>query len=298
MLSLPRYSRLFTSPMPLLKGNPIAKRIHTQTAQSVEAYTQKTGQAPLLAVLIVGDDKPSHTYVRKKGEAAEQLGIAFAKYALPPETTEEDVIHKLQEIQNNTQVSGLIVQLPLPKHINTNNVLAAIHPKYDIDCLTAENLGRLVLNDTTLFPPTPAAVIACINETNIDMAGKKVVIIGVGMLVGKPLAIMLMNKRATVRTVNSATPDVTALCRNADIIVTGVGKKDLLRGDMVTEGTVVIDTGVDFEDGKMYGDVNVNDMLEKNITVTPTPGGVGPITVAKLLENVMICAEYNSFPII
>lgn len=277
----------------LIDGKAIAKSIEEKTAKKV-ADLIESGVTPKLAVILVGDDKPSHTYVRRKGKAAERAGIIFKKHEIPGDVTQEELLDKVDEIQDDPTLSGLIVQLPLPKHIDTDAILNKIRPDIDVDCLTDINLGKLVMKTNTLVPPTPGAVISILHDLNTDLVGKNVTIIGVGPLVGKPLAVMMMNERASVSTCNSKTKDTEQKCLASDIIVTGVGKKDLLRGHMVPEGAIVIDTGVDFEDGKMYGDVNVEECLKEASHVTPTPGGVGPITVARLLWNTALCAEENN----
>lgn len=277
----------------LIDGKQIAKTIKQKTAKRV-ACLQKQGVTPKLAVILVGEDKPSQTYVQKKGQAAKKVGMDFTLYELPQNIEEKDLIAKINEIQDDPKLSGIIVQLPLPEHLYTTNILNTIRPELDVDCLTDTNLGKLVMKTNYLVPPTPGAVMSILHELGTkDLIGKNVVIIGTGALVGKPLAVMMMNERASVTTCNSKTKDIKEKCLAADIIVTGVGKKNLLRGDMVGEGTIVIDTGVCFEDEKMYGDVNVDEVLKKAAWVTPTPGGVGPITVARLLWNTAICAERN-----
>lgn len=275
----------------LIDGKLIAKEILDATALEVSALIAK-GITPKLAVVLVGDDKPSHTYVRKKGEAAKAIGMDFDLHFLPKESTTADVIKKIDKAQADPALSGIIVQLPLPEHIETSDVLNAIRPEKDVDCLTDINLGKLVMRTNYLVPPTPGAVMSILNDLKVDYVGKNVTIVGVGPLVGKPLAIMMMNERASVTTCNSKTKDTKEKCLTADIIVTGVGRKDVLRGDMVKKGTIVIDTGVDFVDGMMYGDVNVAEVAAVAAYVTPTPGGVGPITVARLLKNTMLCAKY------
>ena len=274
----------------LIDGKSIAEKLNQKTAARV-AELKKTGRTPKLAVVLVGEDKPSQTYVRRKGKAAERVGMEFDLHELKNEIRTETLLEMLNKIQSDKTVSGLIVQLPLPDHINTNAILNAINPELDVDCLTDVNLGKLVMKTNTIVPPTPGAVMSILHELNVDLIGKNVTIIGAGPLVGKPLAIMLMNERASVTTCNSKTLDTKKKCLTADIIVTGVGKKDVLRGDMVSEGAIVIDTGVSFEDGKMYGDVNVSEVLERVAWVTPTPGGVGPITVARLLYNTLLLTE-------
>ncbi|MFA7654166.1 MAG: bifunctional 5,10-methylenetetrahydrofolate dehydrogenase/5,10-methenyltetrahydrofolate cyclohydrolase [Candidatus Magasanikbacteria bacterium] len=274
----------------LIDGKLIAQKIETEVALQV-ADLKKQKITPTLAVILVGDDKPSQTYVRRKGEAAQRLGINFILEKFPTETTTEQLLKIIKKIQKTKNLSGLIVQLPLPKHIDTSTVLNAIDPKFDVDCLTNINIGQMVMNTNIVMPPTPGAVLAILENLKIDLIGKNITIIGMGPLVGKPLAILLMNARASVTTCNSRTKDTKAKCLTADVIITGVGKKDILRGDMVSPGAIVIDTGVEFVDGKMYGDVNVAEVLQKADWVTPTPGGVGPITVAKLLWNTVVCAE-------
>lgn len=273
--------------MPLIDGKTIADSILAKAAERVRAFARPVK----LAVVLVGDDKPSHTYVRKKGEAAKGVGIDFHLEPLPASATTADVQSAISRLQDDEAVSGLIVQLPLPNRIDTQAVLNAIRPDIDVDCLTDRNLGKLVMNTHAFLPPTPGAVMSILEHLQVDLVGTNVTIIGVGHLVGKPLAIMMMNERASVTTCNSQTRDTKEKCLTADIIVTGVGKKNVLRGDMVSPGAIVIDTGVSFEDGEMSGDVNVEEVKKIAAFVTPTPGGIGPITVARLLFNTILCAE-------
>ncbi len=277
----------------LIDGKQIAAAILKRAAAKV-IDVKKQGVAPKLAVVLVGDDQASATYVRKKGEACEQIGIDFSLHIFPASITTTALSAEIKEIQKTGSLSGLIVQLPLPEHLYTPEVLNSVDPAIDVDCLTDVNLGKLVMKTNQLVPPTPGAVMSILEELGVSVEGKNVTIVGMGALVGKPLSIMMINEGASVTTVNSRTKNTKEKCLGADITVTGVGKKDVLRGDMVKEGSVVIDTGVDFVDSKMYGDVNVPEALEKAAWVTPTPGGVGPITVARLLWNTVLCAEHNS----
>ncbi|MEK7624062.1 MAG: bifunctional 5,10-methylenetetrahydrofolate dehydrogenase/5,10-methenyltetrahydrofolate cyclohydrolase [Patescibacteria group bacterium] len=274
----------------LIDGKAIAQKIEQETAARVAALKQ-TGATPKLAVILVGEDKPSQTYVRKKGEAAKKAGMNFALHEIKESTSTLELIEKIEEIQSDSELSGLIVQLPLPPQIDTNAVLNTIRPEIDIDCLTEVNLGKLIMKSNLIEPPTPGAVMSILEHLQVDLVGKNVTIIGAGPLVGKPLAVMMINARASVTVCNSKTRDTKEKCLAADVIVTGVGKKDVLRGDMVRKGAIVIDTGVDFVEGKMYGDVNVDEVVQNAGWVTPTPGGVGPITVARLLLNTITCAE-------
>ncbi len=243
----------------LIDGKAIAAKIKEKTAQRVAKLVER-GITPKLSVILVGEDKPSQTYVRNKANAAKEVGISFLLQELPGSTTTEELLQKIETLQSDAELSGMIVQLPLPGHIDTNRVINAIHPEIDVDCLTEANLGKLIMKTNTIVPPTPGAVMSILHEHNIELVGTNVTIIGVGPLVGKPMAVMMMNERASVTTCNSATKDTAEKCRQAKVIVTGVGKANILRGDMVSEGAVVIDTGVDFVEKQMVGDINVDEI--------------------------------------
>jgi len=274
----------------LINGKKIAHDILESLQERVRMLAQK-GVAPSLTVILVGDNKASTTYVRKKGEAAKAIGIDFTLEKYPSEATTEQVVNEIQRIQSERAPHGMIVQLPLPDHIDTNTVLNAIDPARDVDCLTFVNIGKLMMNNSPFSPPTPAAIMEIIASQPIQLAGANVTIVGVGPLVGRPLAVMLMNERASVTTCNSITRDFTEKCLSADIIVSGVGKAGLIRGNMVKRRAIVVDAGVDFVNGKMIGDVVVDEVLPRASAVTPTPGGVGPVTVACLLRNTVLAAE-------
>lgn len=276
----------------LIDGKAIAKKIHLQTAKEIKKLKSK-GITPKLGVILVGIDKPSQTYVRKKQEAAEAVGIKFVLKKYSSKITKNKLVEEIKKVQKKEKLSGLIVQLPLPEKLYTSEVLNAISPTVDVDCLTDANIGKLVMRTNYIFPPTPYAVITILKELKTNLSGKTITIVGMGSLVGKPLAIILANEGASVITCNSRTSDIKTKCLMADIIVTGVGKKDLLRADMVKPGAIVIDTGIVFEDGRMYGDVNREEIMTKASFLTPTPGGVGPITVALLLHNTVLCAKQN-----
>lgn len=271
----------------LIDGHAIANRILDRVKAQVD-FLQTKNIHPKLAVILVGDHAPSVKYVARKEKAALAVGIGFEAVRLPTTADQPLIINVIRNLQADPGLSGLIVQLPLPEPLYTSEVLNAIDPARDIDCLTDENMGKLMMNTGWLTPPTAAAAMAIIAEQQLDVVGKNVVIIGLGALVGKPLSVMLMNARASVTTVNSATHDVAAKCLAADIIISGVGKTDLVRGQMVKPGALVIDAGVSVVDGAVQGDVNVAEISEHAL-VTPTPGGVGPITIAKLLENTVRC---------
>jgi len=246
---------------------------------------------PKLAVVMVGKDKPSQTYVKKKQEAAELIGIEFALHKFPANIEKKQLVAEIKKIQEKENLSGLIIQLPLPEPLYTPEVLDTVNPNIDVDCLTNENIGRLVMKTGFLLPPTPYAVKTILKNIGIKVKGKNICIIGAGALVGKPLSIILSNKKATVTLCHKETQDIKKKCLEADIIITAVGKKNLLRGNMVKKGTIVIDTGICFENKKMYGDVNFEEVSKKTSHITPVPGGVGPITVALLLKNVITCTR-------
>lgn len=277
--------------MSSIDGKFIAKKITTNISRQVR-YLKSKGTTPKLAVILVGENKPSQTYVRKKAESAKKVGIDFILYQLPAKIKKTDLIEKIQKIQKDKKLSGLIVQLPLPEPLYTDEVLNTIKPELDVDCLTNINIGKLVMKTNKIIPPTPDAVMHILDTIRVGVKGKNIVIIGTGALVGKPLAIIMMNAEATVTTCNSKTTNIKDKCLKADIIITAVGKnKNLLTANMVKKGTVVIDTGIVFENGKMYGDIDYKNIAKKASFITPTPGGVGPITVACLLKNTVICAK-------
>ncbi|MBI2436327.1 MAG: bifunctional 5,10-methylenetetrahydrofolate dehydrogenase/5,10-methenyltetrahydrofolate cyclohydrolase [Candidatus Magasanikbacteria bacterium] len=276
--------------MHILDGKLISQKILNDTKGEISKL-KKQGIIPKLAVVLVGEHKPSQTYVRKKQQAAENIGMNFELHKFHAKIGKNELIKKIIKIQQDKKLNGLIVQLPLPEPLFTTEVLNAIKPELDVDCMTDINLGKLVMKTNTITPPTPEAVCAILKEIDVDIRGKNVAIIGAGALVGKPLSIVLLNKEATVTTANFFTKNLKKICLSADIIVSAVGKKDLIRGNMIKKGAIVIDTGISFVKGKMYGDVNFNEALKKASYITPVPGGVGPITVALLLKNVAIHAK-------
>lgn len=280
----------------LIDGRAIAQKINEVNEAEV-ARLKAQGITPKLAVILIGENQASQMYVRMKEAAAKKIGVEFTIYNIASTVSEEELINKIKDIQTDKKITGLILQLPLPEQLYTEAVLNTIDPSIDIDFLTNYNLGSLMMKTAKFLPPTPGAIFSILNELKIDPAGKNVTIVGVGQLVGKPLTIMMMNGRASVTTINSATKDAREKCLSADIIVTGVGKKDLLRGDMVRDGAIVIDTGIVFDNEKVFGDVNIAEVLEKAAWVTPTPGGVGPITVARLLQNTIACAQIKRLAI-
>lgn len=278
----------------IVDGRKIANEIQVDLKLRVENLKAKNMEAAL-AVILVGDDKPSHTYVKKKGDAAASLGIAFFKYEYPADITKAELIVAIEKIQKNNKLTGMILQLPVPDNLWPHTRELANHIKIDIDvdCLSHTALGRVMMNESLLVPPTPGAIMHILKYHGVDLKNKEVCLVGRGDLIGKPLAAMLASKPVTLNVCGSSTTDLARYTKTADIIITGVGKKNLIKGDMVKAGSVVIDAGVCYVGNKMYGDIDFSSVKVKVGLVTPTPGGVGPVTVAKLLENTVKVAENN-----
>jgi methylenetetrahydrofolate dehydrogenase (NADP+)/methenyltetrahydrofolate cyclohydrolase len=272
----------------IIDGRALAHNVHEQTKQLV-LRKQAEGVQPKLGVVLIGSDSASETYVRLKQTKAESLGIVFELHRYPATISYQDMSTALKEIQTDASLTGLIVQLPIPEDFYPT-LINKIKPELDVDCLTYTNLGKIVMGTNDIMPPTPGAVMTLLDSLEVELKGKQVCIVGAGVLVGKPLAIMCMNQEATVTTVNRHTPNIGSHTKNADILISGVGVKHLITADMVKPGAIVIDAGVDFEAGNMFGDVDVAAVQEVASYVTPTPGGVGPLTVAILLRNVAIRA--------
>lgn len=274
----------------LIDGTAIAWKINQETLEKVKKMNKKWF-TPKVTVILVGNRGESEIYVRQKEKIAKKLGFGFELLKFPAKVKEDELIREMIAVQSRKDTAGLIVQLPLPEKIDRQKILSNILPEADIDCLTEVNLGRLLNKNNFLEPPTAGAVMAILRELNISLPGKNVVIIGAGLLLGRPLTVLMMNERATVTVCNSATADLTKKCLTADIIISGAGHKNLVTAKMVKKGTIVIDAGFSFKGGKVYGDVDVAGLDKKGVLVTPTPGGVGPVTVAKLFSNAALCAE-------
>jgi len=274
--------------MQYIDGEEIAKQLLKKTKRTV-SLLKKRGITPRLVVVLVGDNKPSQTYVLKKQKAGESIGIIVDVYTFKKDIEEKTLIKELKSIQKK-ELHGMIIQLPLPKHLHTGRVLNTIDPSVDVDYLTYENLGKLLRNDQDMIPPTPGAILHILETLNVDVVGKNITLVGTGNLVGKPLSLLLMNRSASILTCNKQTKNLKKKCKQADIIITAVGKKDLIKKDMVKKGVIIIDAGVSFTQKKMHGDVDIKKVAKRASFITPTPGGVGPITVAKLIENTVIVA--------
>lgn len=274
----------------LLNGKALAEKIQLQLQEQVALLQPKIGRPPGLAVLMVGDNPASTVYVRNKERACQKVGIASMGRHFPGDTTQAELENAIAELNQDDLVDGILVQLPLPSHLDSISLLHKIHPDKDADGLHPINLGKLVRSESGLRSCTPAGVMKLLEEYGISLAGKKAVVIGRSILVGKPIALMLLEANATVTIAHSRTQDLAAVCRDADILVAAVGKPEMITADMVKPGAIVIDVGinrVESRDGKskLVGDVAFETVAEIASYITPVPGGIGPMTVAMLLSN-------------
>ncbi len=243
---------------------------------------------PGLAVVIVGDDPASRVYVNNKKKACEAVGFVSEEYALPAETTQEELLALVETLNNKPDISGILVQLPLPKHLDDKAVIAAINPQKDVDAFHAVNVGKIMLGEYDFLPCTPAGVMEMLHSYQIPVEGKECVVIGRSNIVGKPLGMLLLHENGTVTICHSRTKNLAEVCRRADILVAAVGIPKFVKADMVKEGAVVIDVGMDRdENGKLCGDVDFENVKEKCSFITPVPGGVGPMTIATLMKNTL-----------
>ena len=242
----------------------------------------------------MGDDPASRVYVNNKKKACADLGIYSEEYAMPAETTEKELLDLIETLNNKNDISGVLVQLPLPKHINEKTVLDAIDPKKDVDAFHPVNVGKIMVGDFDFVPCTPAGVMELIKESGIDVAGKDCVVVGRSNIVGKPQAMLLLHKNGTVTICHSKTADLAEKTRKADILVAAVGIPNFIKGDMIKPGAVVIDVGINrVADKKLVGDVDFEEAEKVAGAITPVPGGVGPMTIAMLMRNTLKAAELN-----
>lgn len=279
----------------ILDGKKIAGEIRQEIKKETEIIFREKGVKPGLAVIIVGDDPASAIYVRNKEKAAQEVGFHSVVKRYPADTTQEELLAAVDEINNDSDIHGMIVQLPLPKHLNEKEVIKRIDPKKDVDGLHPSSIGALTIGDKGLVSCTPKGCIHLIKETGIEISGKKAVVVGRSNMVGKPAALLLLQENATVTICHSRTKDLKKELIDADIIVAAVGVPHLVKGDMVKEGAVVIDVGINrSEDGKLLGDVDFDGAAQKAGFITPVPGGVGPMTIAMLLSNTLEAFYYEN----
>lgn len=275
----------------IIDGKKLAAAVK-ERARADAAVLQEQGIVPGLAVVLVGDDQGSATYVRAKLRDCEQCGIPSRDFKLPKDTSQDELMELVEKLNEDASIAGILVQMPLPRHLDEEAVVAAIDPKKDVDGFHPENLGRLVRGLPGLRPCTPAGIMCMLDEYGIDPAGKRAVIVGRSSIVGKPMSLMLLARDATITVSHSHTRDVADVCRGADILVVACGMAKMVKGDWVKPGATVIDVGMDRdEDGKLCGDVDFASVESVAGAITPVPGGVGPMTRAMLMHNVVLAAK-------
>ena len=271
--------------MNIFDGKEVSKKIKEKIKEEVKLLPKK----PCLLVILVGNDQASQIYVSSKEKACKGVGILSKTIVLDENVAQKEVIKHIKEANQDDNITGILVQMPLPKHMNAKAVVDSIDPNKDVDGLHALNQGKLMLDEPGILPATPKGVMRLLNDYFIDLEGKNALVIGRSMLVGKPLALLLLQKNATVTIAHSRTKNLKELCQNMDIIVSAVGKPKTITEDMVKEGAVIIDVGINRVLVTLVGDVDYLQVAPKTSRITPVPGGVGPMTIACLLENVMEC---------
>ena len=276
--------------MNIIDGKQIAKDLRIKIANEVKTHKRPPG----LAVILVGEDPASAVYVRNKELACKEAGFFSDKIIKSENTTEEQLLEEVERLNNNPHIDGILVQLPLPNHINTNKVIEHISPLKDVDGFHSENIGKLMQNKSHLRPCTPKGVMTILSSIDCKVIGMNCVVVGASNIVGRPMAMELLNARGTVTICNSKTKDLAGVVSRADIVVVGVGIPEMVKGDWVKDGAIVIDVGINrLEDGRLVGDVDFDAIKEKAGAITPVPGGVGPMTIATLLENTLIAYKQN-----
>ena len=277
--------------MKILDGKAVSLKVKESVKVRADEL-KKFGVEPTLAVVLVGEDKASQTYVRAKEKACNEYGIKSVAHRLSENTTQNELLALINVLNLDDSIHGILVQLPLPKHIDTNVVLAAIDPRKDVDGFHAVNVGKLVSGLDGFVPCTPLGVMEILKEYGIEVVGLNAVVIGRSNIVGKPMANLLLNTSATVTVTHSKTKNLKEICKNADLIVAAIGRPFFLKADMVKDGAVVVDVGINrLDDGRLVGDVDFGEVAPKCSYITPVPGGVGPMTIAMLLNNTILAAQ-------
>ena len=277
----------------IIDGKAISAEIKEELKEKVAEYKQQ-GVEITLAVVKVGNDPASAVYVRNKEKACEYVGITSRTLALPEETTEEELLKVVNDLNEDKAVNGILVQLPLPKHIDESKVLLAIDSNKDVDGFHPVNVGKMVIGEETFLPCTPAGIIEMLKRTDVEISGKECVVIGRSNIVGKPMSMLMLKENATVTIAHSRTKDLKEVTKRADILIAAIGKAKFVTADYVKEGAVIIDVGMDRdENGKLCGDVDFDSVSQVASAITPVPGGVGPMTVTMLLVNCLRSVELN-----
>ena len=277
--------------MNIIDGKAVSKKVKEDVKAECEQLKAK-GVTPGLAVIIVGDDPASQVYVHNKEVACEACGFYSVKYALPAETTQEELNALIDKLNKDDKINGILCQLPLPSHLDDKEVINRIDPLKDVDAFHPVNVGAIMIGDYNYLPCTPAGVMELIHSTGVDVSGKKAVVMGRSNIVGKPMAMLLLHENATVEITHSRTQNLADITKEADILVAAIGKAKFVKADMVKDGAVVIDVGMNRdENGKLCGDVDFDDVKDKCSFITPVPGGVGPMTIAMLMKNTLRAAQ-------
>lgn len=280
----------------IIDGKLVSAHVKETVKNEVADFIKDTGVTPALAVVVVGDDPASAVYVRNKHKACLAVGIASHEYALPASTTEEELLSLIDELNKNKDVHGILVQLPLPRHISEEKVLLAIDPKKDVDAFHPVNVGHLVAGNYDFLPCTPAGVMELLRYYKVEIEGKHCVILGRSNIVGKPMAHLMLEANATVTVCHSRTKNLAQITRQADILVVAIGKPEFVRADMIKPGAVVIDVGINrMPDGTLAGDVATAEAEAVASAITPVPGGVGPMTISILMKNTLTAAKKQIF---
>ena len=280
--------------MNIIDGKAVSKKVKEDVKAECEQLKAK-GVTPGLAVIIVGDDPASQVYVHNKEVACEACGFYSVKYALPAETTQEELNALIDKLNKDDKINGILCQLPLPLHLDDKEVINRIDPLKDVDAFHPVNVGAIMIGDYNYLPCTPAGVMELIHSTGVDVSGKKAVVMGRSNIVGKPMAMLLLHENATVEITHSRTQNLADITKEADILVAAIGKAKFVKADMVKDGAVVIDVGMNRdENGKLCGDVDFEDVKDKCSFITPVPGGVGPMTIAMLMKNTLTAAKIQN----
>lgn len=283
--------------MEILDGKKVSAKVREDLKLEVDNL-KKEGIKPKLAVIMVGNDPASKVYVRNKNKACEEIGIEYEEFLLDEKTTMEELLNVIDNLNKNKNIDGILLQSPIPKHLDINKAFRAILPEKDVDGFHPINAGKLSIGEKCFVPCTPHGVVKIIEEYNIETEGKNVVIVGRSNIVGKPLIQCMLQKNATVTVCHSKTRNLEEFTRKADILIVAIGKQKFITENMVKEGVVVIDIGINRnEEGKLVGDVDFDNVSKKASYITPVPGGVGPMTVAMLMENVVEAAKQNKYKI-
>ncbi len=276
-----------------IDGRKLSKKVEEKVKQGVDELKAEKGITPGLATILVGEDPASKLYVRLKHKACDRVGIHAEDHYMPEPTTQEELMQRIRELNSRKDIHGILLQLPLPEHLDDKAAMLAIDPEKDADGFHPYNMGKLLIGDEGLVPCTPKGVIRALEEYDVDVQGKHAVVVGHSNVVGKPMAAMLINRNATVSVCHVFTDDLKKFTMEADILVVGTGVKHLIKADMIKEGAVIFDVGITEEEGKVYGDVDYDNVVRKASLITPVPGGVGPMTIAILMEHVLMAAKDN-----